>query len=204
MQRDIIFRLKPQEQLNLAAAMKEFIIYERQMVDLKNQILIAQDVNWAAISKLIGSKLNFKEFLSMLKKLKLECNNEVAKRLFSCYDKSDKGFLDEEDLKLMILPISIDIDKINQNGEIKIEVLSRLFQGILEVQLKQLKCLSYYKFNAELAFKLLSQGRLTVNQNHVKQFLKANGIQCTFNELRQLHPFDLNLQQFIIKYECKI
>ncbi|CAK58877.1 unnamed protein product (macronuclear) [Paramecium tetraurelia] len=204
MQREIINRLKPQEQLNLVAVMKEFIIFERQIVDLKNLMLITQDISWEAISKLIGTKLNFQEFLGLLKKFKHDCNVEVAKRLFSCYDKEEKGFLDESDLKLMILPNSLITQNINDTGEIKIEVLSKLFQVILEVQLKQLKCLRNYKFNAELAFRFLSQGRLTVNQNHVKMFLKTNGIQCTNNELMLLHPFDLSLQQFIIKYECKI
>ncbi|CAD8195550.1 unnamed protein product [Paramecium octaurelia] len=203
-EREIINRLKPQEQLNLVAVMKEFIIFERQIVDLKNLMLITQDISWEAISKIIGTKLNFQEFLALLKKFKHDCNVEVAKRLFSSYDKQEKGYLDEQDLKLMILPNQLLTQNINDIGEIKIELLSKLFQVILEVQLKQLKCLKNYKFNAELAFRFLSQGRLTVNQNHVKMFLKTNGIQCTNNELMLLHPFDLSLQQFIIKYECKI
>ncbi|CAD8189252.1 unnamed protein product [Paramecium pentaurelia] len=169
--------------MNLAAVMKEFIILERQIVDLKNLMLITQDISWEAISKLIGTKLNFQDFLGVLKKFKHDCNIEVAKRLFSCYDKQEKGYLDDQDLKLMILPISLDTQNINQIGDIKIEVLSKIFKVILEVQLKQLKCLSHYKFNPELAFRFLSQGRLTVNQNHVKMFLKTHGIQCTNNEL---------------------
>ncbi|KAM3128728.1 hypothetical protein pb186bvf_019140 [Paramecium bursaria] len=202
--KNIIF--KHHEQNCLVRLLKDIILFSRQVQDIKISLVLQKDVSLESLLEMFGRQLDLSNFHGITTQLGIQYDQKLD-QIFDHFDQGYKGYLDEDDLYMLLLPQTSDFNLLLQNREQQqlsqqtIQIIRKLLMQYLRFFEDIHRSINYNKFNTLQAFYFLSQGDHIIKPDHIKYFLNMQHVKITKLELQLIMDYfgqNISLENFQI------